>query len=302
MPHITVVLLLSALPLSWSFAIQLPVSCESPPSRTNTICLATTEASLSASTLYNGDFAGVSATFSSRDGTLIKVPEHLVPESLLEWGAAPSALEVVISETTTTTKTLAAVVDTLTRQTVQIMPAVGCAVDNLDTMKKEEVLEIQALRMIDDGSTVSFDVPGSDGKTRAETTFTTADENRLRVVVNVEYKVATGFELQTPIVVALERQISTESSKGTLGDGGGLTGSKVTELMGNLIKTPLFCDSTPLEWQPPGVKVLNLPGNITIATSIEGTQDPWMLDVVYVNINQKGEGEKQIVRRSYHAP
>jgi hypothetical protein len=238
-------------------------------------------------------------TFSSRDGTLIKVPEHLVPESLLEWGVAPSAFETVVSETITTTDMVA---DTLTRQTVQIMPAVGCAVDNLDTMKKEEILEIQELRMTDDGSTVSFDVVGSDGNTRAETTFATADKNRLRVVVNVEYKAGTGFLLQTPIVVALERQVSTESSKGTLADGGGLTGSKVTKLMGNIIKAPLFCDSNPLEWKPSGVKVLNLPGNITIATSIEGTQNPWMLDVVYVNINQQGEGEKQVVRRSYHAP
>ena len=314
MPQITIVLLLSALPLSWSFAIQFPVSCVSQ-SRTSTICLATADVSLTSSNLYDGDFAGLSATFSSRDGTLIKVPEHLVPDSMLEWGTAPSALEVVVSEiitTTTRTTTNAAttdattdtttVVSILTRQTVQIMPAVGCAVDNLDTMKKEEILEIRALRMTDDGSTVSFDVPGSDGNTKTETTFATADKNRLRVVVNVEYKVGTGFALQTPIIVALERQISTESSKGTLADGGGLTGSKVTVLMGNLIKAPLFCDLKPLEWQPPGVKVLNLPGNLTIATSIEGTQNPWMLDIVYVNINQQGEGEKQVVRRSYHAP
>ena len=308
MPQITIVLLLSALPLSWSFAIQLPVSCVAP-CRSSPICLASADVSLTSSNLYDGDFAGLSATFSSRDGTLIKVPEHLVPDSLLEWGAAPSALEVVVSEiTTTTTSTTTnptgttAVVNQLTRQILQIMPAVGCAVDNLDTMKKEEILEIQALRMTDDGSTVSFDVPGSNGNTRTETTFATADKNRLRVVVNVEYKVGTGFALQSPIVVALERQISAESSKGTLADGGGLTGSKVTGLMGNLIKAPLFCDLKPLEWQPPGVKVLNLPGNLTIATSIEGTQNPWMLDVVYVNINQQGEGEKQVVRRSYHAP
>ena len=108
--------------------------------------------------------------------------------------------------------------------------------------------------------------------------------------------------LSNPIRVNLERQISTESSRGTIADGGGLTGSKVSELLGCLMQRPLFCDQPPLDWNPTGVKVLNLSGNITIATSLESKQDPWMLDIVYVTIDDDGIAEKQLVRRSYHAP
>ena len=283
-----VVLLLSILPSWWSFVI-LP---QSPLYKKHTSILFATEP-LSSSNLYGGDFAGLSASFSPQDGTLIKVPEHLVPKALLEWGKAPSCFEVLVSEEFSD--------NNLKRQTVQILPAVGCGVDNLETFKKEEVLEIQSLQITDDDSMISFDVPLGDGNTLAESTFVSG-EHRLRVGIDVDHDTESGFSLQKPITMVLERQISADSSGGTIADGGGLTGSKVSEMMGDLIKTPLFCDQTPLEWQPPGVKVLNLPGNVTIACSLEGGQDPWMLDIVYVNINEKGEAEKQVVRRSYHAP
>lgn len=129
-----VVLLLSILPSWWSFVI-LP---QSPLYKKHTSILFATEP-LSSSNLYGGDFAGLSASFSPQDGTLIKVPEHLVPEALLEWGKAPSCFEVLVSEEFSD--------NNLKRQTVQILPAVGCGVDNLETFKKEEVLEIQSLQL-----------------------------------------------------------------------------------------------------------------------------------------------------------
>jgi len=75
--------------------------------------------------LVGGDYAGLSATFDAH-GKLIPIQEHWIPESLLEWGQAPWCLEVLVSED----------VDATTRQTVTILPETGCAVDNLETIKK----------------------------------------------------------------------------------------------------------------------------------------------------------------------
>lgn len=49
------------------------------------------------SNLLGGDFAGLSANFAL-DGTIIPVPEHLVPKDLLEWGDHPTCLEILVSE------------------------------------------------------------------------------------------------------------------------------------------------------------------------------------------------------------
>lgn len=243
--------------------------------------------SLSSSSLYGGDYAGLSASFDATTGKVLPLPEHYVPEALLEWGTTPTSWEVIVSEE-----------GELKRQTLEILPAVGCGVDNLDTNKKEETLEVTSLQVGD--GLAAFDSPvGDDGvTTRAETVFGLSDNHRLRVVFDVTCT-DDDFSIQSPITINMERLASTESSEGNMAAGGGLTGSKVSEMIGpRVLKTPHFCNQAPLEWQPPGVKVLNLPGNVTIATSHEGP--PWMLDIVYVSVNDKGEAEKQIVRRSYY--
>ena len=92
--------------------------------------------------LLGGDYAGHSATFSSADGHLIPVPEHFVPQSLIEWGQIPSCLEVLSSEDVaiaTAGKTIGA---QLERGTVSVLPEVGCGVDNLDTMRTVETLQL----------------------------------------------------------------------------------------------------------------------------------------------------------------
>ena len=48
--------------------------------------------------LFGGDFAGHSASFDSLSGSLIPVPEYLLPESMIEWGQVPSSWEVLTSE------------------------------------------------------------------------------------------------------------------------------------------------------------------------------------------------------------
>jgi hypothetical protein len=100
--------------------------------------------------LYGGDYAGLSATFDVWSGKLIAVPDDLVPEALLEWGQAPSALEVLVSEdfniidkkddhssnNSNSNSPAAKLLDySFQRQTVAIMPAVGCGVDNLQVEK-----------------------------------------------------------------------------------------------------------------------------------------------------------------------
>jgi hypothetical protein len=289
---------LPVLSVARAFVIHQPSLRSSIRSFATSLDASTTTKSTS---LYGGDFAGLSASFSATDGSLIPVPELYVPKALLEWDASPSAWEVIVSENLND--------ESLTRQTVQVLPDVGCGIDNLETKKVEEVLEILSLRITDDDSIVSFDVALEEGKTRTETTFALpngdGDENqhRLRVVMDVVYEEDVGFSIQTPITIAMERQASKESTGGKIAKGGGLQGSKVSGMIGKSIrKEPIFCNQAPLEWQPPGVKVLNLPGNITIAYSPDIQQSPWMLDIVHVATNSNGEGEKQVVRRSLHAP
>lgn len=250
---------------------------------------------LTASKLYGGDFAGLSANFSP-DGALIPVPEYLIPKDLLEWGEHPSCLEVLVSEAEASPTEWS-------RQTISVLPAVGCGVDNLDTEKKESLLEVQALRVTDD--IVSFDVEheGEKKGRRAETIFSVSigDDHRLRLILDISSSSETGFTIESPITITLERKVSEISSGGAIADGGGLTGSRVTELMGPHLKVSApFCNEKPLEMHPEGVKILNLPGNVTIATSEDSKESPWMLDILHFNINEKGEAQQQVVRRSYH--
>jgi len=248
--------------------------------------------------LYGGDFAGLSADFSP-DGNLIRVPDHLVPKEMLEWEDSPACLEVLVSEEGEESST------SWLRQTISVLPAVGCGVDNLETNKKEEVMEVQSLSSTDD--IVSFDVEykGDDKKgRRTETIFAVEinEKHRLRVILDILWDSETGFAFKKPINLIMERKVNITSSGGTIADGGGLTGSQVTELLGPQLKVSSpFCEESPLDWKPQGVKILNLPGNVTIACSEDPMQSPWMLDIVHVNINEKGEAEQQVVRRSYYA-
>jgi hypothetical protein len=95
--------------------------------------------------LLGGDYAGHSAQFSSSDGKLIPVPEHLVPESLIEWGQIPSCLEVLSSEDVAIATTGDEIGLQLERGIVSVLPEVGCGVDNLDTMRTAEILQLSTV-------------------------------------------------------------------------------------------------------------------------------------------------------------
>ena len=97
--------------------------------------------------LLGGDYAGHYATFSSIDGSIIPVPEHLVPESLIEWGQIPTSLEVLSSEDLAVSNVEN--IFQLNRTIVQILPEVGCGVDNMNTMRKTQALCLSASKELD---------------------------------------------------------------------------------------------------------------------------------------------------------
>jgi hypothetical protein len=109
----------------------------------------------------NGDYAGLSATFSSSSsdinkgvGELIPVPEHLVPESMIEWGDIPTYLEVLSSEDIITldhdpNNDEEKEQKIMERTVITVLPEVGCGIDNLETTKKEEEFNLQQQQQSD---------------------------------------------------------------------------------------------------------------------------------------------------------
>lgn len=85
------------------------------------------------SDVLGGDHAGLSATFCSRTGDLVPVPEHLVPPAMVEWGDIPTCLETLASE-----EWVAEGGMELERTTIGVLPEVGCGIDNLEITKKVE--------------------------------------------------------------------------------------------------------------------------------------------------------------------
>ena len=109
----------------------------------------------------NGDYAGLSATFSSSSsdinkvgvGELIPVPEHLVPESMIEWGDIPTYFEVLSSEDIITLNhdlnNDEEKGQKMERTVITVLPEVGCGIDNLETTKKVEEFNIQQKQQSD---------------------------------------------------------------------------------------------------------------------------------------------------------
>ena len=89
--------------------------------------------------IVGGDYAGLLATFSSKTGELISVPEHLVPASMLEWGDIPSSLEILTSEDwLSSSNDDCNDAKEMERTTITVLPEVGCGIDNLEVIKKIE--------------------------------------------------------------------------------------------------------------------------------------------------------------------
>ncbi len=231
--------------------------------------------------IFGGDLAGTYAQFESTTGKVIPVPEHYVPQSMIEWGQVPSCLEVIVSEDILINDgdNNMIVID---RTTVQVMPEVGCGLDNLDTIKLKESIPLKPehdqnkLTSIDNLSLNGVDATSVyiPEKNRVEFIFTVhsnssiqsdittvKDENsvsdeesmdvtRIRVGVNL---FPNKLQVKSPIDMTKERKISNISTKGTIADGGGLDARTVSKLVGrDNINNP-FCEQKGLELE----KVIN---------------------------------------------
>jgi hypothetical protein len=219
--------------------------------------------------MYGGDFAGHSATFSSKTGALIPVPEHYLPQSLIEWDRIPTSFEVITSED------LDEGGFSIRRNGVTVIPEVGCGVDNLDTLASSQDFlhkDVKLCRTLESSITI-----GAIAKqlklqqtSQLETTFSTRS-NRLRVSLDLNRE---SCLITSPIRITLERQTSQESTRGKIAQGGGLDGRTVANLIGKDLYNPPFSDASPLtmdfiqKYMPPdsiaNKTILSLPPNIIL--------------------------------------
>lgn len=158
---------------------------------------------------------------------------------------------------------------TLERNTVTVMPEVGCGLDNLDTMSNKEIVPLSSYNLF------SFDTNENDGnnnnevnlalaaafitnsnKKRIECIFMTKrvennedeEENgskkdkseiiRKRVTVNLH---ENNNQIKSPIEYVKERKTSEESTRGSIAKGGGLFASTVASLVGKKSSNKPFC-------------------------------------------------------------
>ncbi len=211
--------------------------------------------------IYGGEYAGLSATFSPTSGELIPVPEYYVPESMVEWGQIPSCFEVIVSEECLLKEgenngrddgEYRDEYDGASRWTVQVMPEVGCGLDNLDTMKTQKYISFDKSSshgLIGDRGTplgISVSSVFINDENRVECIFTVENSNvdkdkdgendsdmvimkRTRIGINL---FPNNQQIKSPIEIVKERKVSNKSSGGTIADGGGLDARTVSRLVG----------------------------------------------------------------------
>jgi len=222
---------------------------------------------------YGGDFAGHSATYNADTGKLIRVPEHLVPESMIEWGNIPGCLETIISENVQNNEISTNL--QMDRFTLSILPEVGCGVDNLETTLQKSSIDVEenfsasifSKEDVEIGiSSFHHDVytgttPSKTDKRKVmhETCFHYQDHNnedddygkkvlrRVRVQIELVFDFSQKSEdrckIFGPIRVLYERKTSQISTNGEIAKGGGLDGRTVTRLIGSKQANRHFTDS-----------------------------------------------------------
>lgn len=224
-----------------------------------------------------GDFVGYLATFTLK-GELIDVPEHFVPDDLLEWGQGPSSLEIITSEddllnTNNSDET------EWKRQTITVYPAVGCSVDNLDTTTKEESIP-SANIFINESETARalHYVSQPNGKVRFEVTFgrggREADDERIKISTQASPQLDS---LAPPVEISIERRFQETSSHGKRAQGGGLDGRSISTWMGgDLRRLASFAEDLPkaIANKEPDTIAANVPfevfpGNVTVGQNFE---------------------------------
>jgi hypothetical protein len=210
-----------------------------------------------------GDFAGFSATFAPTTGQLVPIPDYWVPKELLEWGQAPSSLEIIVSEDvhdndTSSTDNM----ESWSRQTVTVFPAVGCGVDNLHTQKQELLWKTiwqedtvrvavkaaaatAAAAAVDPAKQV-WTVEASFGwdpdQLKEDSVFYLGRQQQssrsIRVAATIQDAAAV---LTRPCT--LERQTNADSGGDCTGNG--LDGRQVVQLLGKLVQSIRLCYRNP---------------------------------------------------------
>ena len=289
-----------------------PTSTSSPMSSKSVSTSTTSSAPSKEKLCLGGDFAGYVGKFAPSDGTLIPIPIYLVPEDLREWGQEPSSLEILVSEETDSGSSL------LERQTITVLPAIGCGVDNLETKKSEETFKTEETVSWSDvtnhpsvgtiDTTASGEAPK---KLRLETFFALPEAHRVRVSLDLRMqeddKSDISYKIQSPVQIQLERQTSTTSTKGTRADGGGLDGRTVSTLIGDQLRPQLsFAEKGAVtqgtSWKASSSsemsEVVHFPGNITIGSG--SGDDGWALEVSHFSSSNDSDNELEGSRRTVH--
>jgi hypothetical protein len=273
-----------------------------------------------------GDFAGLAATFHPGNGSFLPIPDSLIPPSLLEWGQEPKCLEVLVSEDiiVVDNKNDLLLEDntskTLTRTTTTVLPDTGCSIDNLETLKVIDEIDLESQWSSSSSTTneeegksstaaattttvvgLQYPLNEESNELRVETIFgLEADDGgqyRMRVAIDVVPSPPDTFGISSPMVLTLERRTNAVSSGGTIADGGGLDGRTVSMLLGErLSRSKTFVDDPPIgdNYESDAFKHVALPGNVNIAYGWL-TEDDWVLQVSHVGPN----GLRRVVSRQF---
>lgn len=225
-----------------------------------------------------GDFVGRSATFHPQTGALIPIPEYMIPKSLLQWGQAPTSLEVFTSENVNP-HPVHFDARHLTRQTWTLYPATDCGVENIQTMhhplQQEQLEEEYPLENQDMTGSArvwsyrSTAVPNSNNTKIVESAFMFGNDpqHRVRMVVRVVVVVVNDdctdernekddkntirarYSIAAPVKIIFERQLDsvpTFGSRLTKG-GGGLDAAQMLTWLGPILaKYDSFASSKPI--------------------------------------------------------
>mmetsp|Transcript_13457 Transcript_13457/g.26855 ORF Transcript_13457/g.26855 Transcript_13457/m.26855 type:complete len:301 (-) Transcript_13457:52-954(-) len=240
----------------------------------------------------SGDHAGHVAKFSP-SGSLLPVPDHYVPEVLLEWGQAPYHLEVLTSDTVRE--------GVLERKEIRVLPAVGCGVDNLDVERRGRDVDLSDVTCGESWAAADSLLPG--GRKHLSTTFVGGAGTRTRVDFPLRVDLSGGVPPSPgDVEVALERSVG-ESTAGSRADGGGLDGRTVYQLCGkpNGWWNGSNDDGTETKWEIPadaeemesGGTTVNFPVGVSISYG-SLSDGSYAVDVRCV----EGE-ERSVIRRSY---
>ena len=183
--------------------------------------------------------------------------------------------------------------DALIRNTVTVMPDTGCGIDNLETVKASDDIDLKS--KAGEENVVALQYSTADEELRVETIFGLSDGYRMRVIIDM-YPSDPVFEIKSPMALILERRTSASSSGGTIADGGGLDGRTVSMLLGEILRqSPTFAESEPndVSFASEGMQFVSLPGNVSIAYGWLA-DDEWVLQVSHVD-----SGRRRVVSRQF---